>query len=346
MLYKKLVRPLLFRFPAEFIHDLSLHVLSEPLCAKALAGGKQCHDAVQNPRLHRELLGLHFRNPIGIAAGLDKNAVAIRAWEHMGFGFAEIGTVTPMPQEGNPKPRIIRFPQHKGLVNRMGFPNDGLQAMAARLSKLKTEGKWLSIPIAINIGKGTSTELADAWQDYLACLQALHHLGDFFVVNVSSPNTPGLRELQQKNFLNSILAPLQRANRSRAAQNQTAPRPLLVKIAPDLTEPEIDEILESLLQNEIDGIIATNTLVDKSAFAIKEKGGLSGIPLRKKSTEIIRYIHRRTGGKLPIIGVGGIFTADDAREKLDAGASLLQIYTGFIYQGPRIVSQICRGLLE
>jgi dihydroorotate dehydrogenase len=336
-LYQKILRPLLFCLPPESVHHLSLNLLSYSHISSRFAPFAECF----YPSLERELWGLKFRNPVGIAAGFDKNAIALDAWEHLGFGFMEIGTITPNQQDGNPLPRVFRLPKEEALINRMGFPNDGLEVIARRLAEKQRgfSSDWPSIPVGINIGKSRVTALEDAPADYLKCYKALRPFADFFVVNVSSPNTPGLRELQQRRFLSSILQPLIEANSGSS-------RPILVKIAPDLTEAEVDEILEVVIACGINGVIATNTTIDKSAVSLKEEGGLSGAPLRKKSTEMIRYIHARTEGKLPIVGVGGIFTADDAKEKLDAGASLVQVYTGFIYKGPLIARQICEGLLE
>ncbi len=334
MFYQKIIRPLLFQFDPEFTHDVSLRALSNPLFSKMIAPPKKDFHF-----LERELWGLKFRNPIGFASGLDKDAIALQAWDHLGFSFAEIGGITPFPQKGNPKPRLIRFPNEKGLINRMGFPNDGLEIIAARLARYKKEGRWPGIPVGINICKSTATPLTEAWQDYITCLRALRHYGDFFVVNVSSPNMPGLRELQQKVFLNSILSTLQKENREGGNA-----KPILVKISSDLTHEQIGEVLECLFENGISGIISSNTLLARPMVKTDEKGGLSGVPIREIATETIRFIHKETNGKLPIIGVGGIFTGDDVREKLDAGATLLQLYTGFIYRGPHIISKIAQEM--
>jgi dihydroorotate dehydrogenase len=334
VLYQKILRPLLFQFPPEFIHHASLTALSSPLVNGVFSLWAH-HDY---PSLTKEFWGLKFGNPIGLAAGFDKNAVALKGWERLGFGFAEIGTVTPHAQEGNEKPRIFRLPREQGLINRMGFPNDGAQMIAVRLGGIKQSGNWPSIPIGINIGKAKVTPLEEAAGDYVYCFKLLRQYADYVVVNISSPNTPGLRDLQQKKFLNSILKPLMEANATDSL------KPILVKITIDFTEKQIDEVLECVSENGLRGIICSNTSVDKSQVSLKVDGGLSGIPIRQKSTDVIRYIHKQTNGKLPIIGVGGIFTGDDAKEKLDAGADLLQIYTGFIYQGPFVVRQICSQL--
>ncbi len=333
-MYKNVIRPLFFQLNPECVHHLALTALRVPLFHQSLA----TYAKVANPKLETKLWGLNFGNPIGIAAGFDKDAVALPAWESLGFGYAEIGTITPKPQPGNPKPRIFRIPSSQALINRMGFPNDGLEAITCRLEALKQSGRWPKIPIGINIGKQKTTSLEEAGKDYLESFLALRPYADYFAINISSPNTPGLRLLQQKDALNALVRPIVEANLGADS------KPVVIKIAPDLDEKEIMSVLECIAENHLHGIIATNTTIDKSSVSLKEEGGLSGAPLRQRSTEIIRFISRATGGKLPIIGVGGIFTADDAREKLDAGASLLQIYTGFIYEGPFIVRQICNKL--
>ncbi|MDE1170851.1 MAG: quinone-dependent dihydroorotate dehydrogenase [Verrucomicrobium sp.] len=329
-LYKTCLRPLLFRLPPEAVHHAALRLLSSP-AARLLGGGAY-------PGPERKLWGLTFPNPLGLAAGFDKNGVALDGWEALGFGFMELGTVTPLPQPGNPKPRIFRLPGHGGLINRMGFPNEGAAALADRLRARKETGRWPSVPVGINLGKGKATPLEEAPADYLACFRALRELGDYFVVNVSSPNTPDLRRLQDGAALARILDALQAENA------QGTPKPILVKIAPDLTDEALAEAVAVLRQHGGAGIVATNTTLDKSAVPLKEAGGLSGAPLRRRSTEVIRFLARETGGALPIIGAGGIFTAQDAREKLEAGASLLQAYTGLIYEGPGFVRAVCAGL--
>lgn len=331
------LRATLFRLPPEGVHHLSLRVLQLPGVAALLGagGGRTARD----PRLARRVFGLTFPNPIGLAAGFDKNAAALPAWEALGFGFAELGTITPLPQPGNPKPRIFRLPQERGIINRLGFPNDGVEAIARRLENYRAAGKWPAMPVGLNIGKGKDTPLERAHEDYLACYRRLRGLGDYFVVNISSPNTPGLRQLQEKGFLRGLLQPLAAEVRA-----QAAPTPLLVKIAPDLSEAQLADLVEVLIEARIDGVVATNTTLDKSGVGLQETGGLSGAPLREKSTQMVRFIHQLTQGRLPIIGVGGIFTGDDAREKLDAGAALVQVYTGFVYEGPGMALRICRQL--
>lgn len=330
------VRQALFLLPPESVHHLSLHFLRQRWFSQACAARARFY----YPNLTRRIWNLTFSNPIGLAAGFDKNAVALNAWEDLGFGFAEIGTVTPRPQPGNPCPRIFRIPESKALINRMGFPNDGAEVIAHRLEQLKASGRWPAFPVGINIGKQKETPAEEAPDDYLASFRLLRPYADYFVINVSSPNTPGLRDLQRKDSLDPIVQAL-------VAENKKGdPKPILVKIAPDLSHAQIEDVLTCISENQLDGIVATNTTIDKSSVRLKETGGLSGLPLRQRSTEIIRFIANATGGRLPIIGAGGIFTSDDAKEKLDAGATLLQIYTGFIYQGPLVVSQICRGLIS
>ena len=315
-----------------------------------------------NSKLATRFLNLQFKNPIGLGAGFDKNATYLKELEALGFGFVEIGTVTPLPQPGNPKPRVFRLPKDKGLINRMGFNNDGVKAVAERLHKWRNrqssivnrqlEGRHSPLtthhsPMIIggNIGKNKVTPNEEAWKDYAICFNELHPYVDYFVVNVSSPNTPGLRELQGKESLRKILLHLQMINNGKANS-----KPVLLKIAPDLTQEQIDDVIDIALEIKLDGIVATNTtisrheLVWETGVGNQEAGGLSGKPLQKRSTEIIKYISEKTGNEIPIIASGGIFTTVDAEEKLKAGASLLQVWTGFIYEGPAIVKKICRTL--
>ncbi len=303
---------------------------------------------VSDARLTQQLWGLTFPNPVGLAAGFDKNGVATQVWPSLGFGFAEVGTVTAQAQPGNPRPRLFRLPQDRAALNRMGFNNQGAARMAQTLATAQHPQPRIT-PLGINLGKSKVTPVAAAAQDYAYSLQQLHAYGDYFVVNVSSPNTPGLRSLQAVDQLEPILATLQAANRPR--------KPLLVKIAPDLAWEEIAAIVSLAQTYELAGIIATNTTLNRQGLQTErlaatgnppqaEAGGLSGAPLRQRSTEVIRFIHQQTEGNLPIIGVGGIFGPDDAWEKLLAGASLLQVYTGWIYEGPSLVRQILQGLLQ
>jgi len=297
---------------------------------------------VEDPRLEREVFGLKFKNPVGLAAGFDKNAEYIEDMANFGFGFIEIGTVTPKPQPGNDKPRMFRLVNDEALINRMGFNNQGADVAAGRLKHLK---KRNGVIIGGNIGKNKVTPNEEAVNDYIYCFHALYEYVDYFVVNVSSPNTPGLRDLQEKGPLMHILNTLQGLN----AEKPVA-KPILLKIAPDLTDSQLDDIVEIVTETKIAGLIATNTTISREGLQsdpnlVKETGGVSGKPLTKRSTEVIKYIHTKSNGSFPIIGVGGIHSAEDAIEKLNAGASLVQVYTGFIYEGPALVSNICKGLL-
>ena len=334
MFYRSVARPLFFLLPPEFVHHLSLIALAHTPMASLLAPQARR----KFPSLERKLFGLTFPNPIGLAAGFDKNAEGLGAWESLGFGFMELGTITPRPQPGNPRPRIFRLPSRQGLINRLGFPNVGAKDVARRLARLKLSGHWPRIPVGMNIGKNKDTPLEEAGRDYVLCFRALRNVADYFVVNVSSPNTPGLRELQQGQFLDSILGPLR-------DEDPDLRHPLLIKIAPDLSDGQLEEIVRAVDKYRLAGIVATNTTIDKTSLPLQEEGGVSGRPLTARSTEVIRSLHRLTGGRVPIIGVGGVFNADDAREKLAAGASLLQLYTGFVYEGPFVARKICEGLL-
>lgn len=325
--YSRVLRPLFFQFDPEAVHHFSMALMGQTPLARLLALGRTA------PQRPVEVFGLTFRNPLGLAAGFDKNAQALAAFYDLGFGFMEVGTVTRHAQPGNPRPRIFRCPAEQGLVNRMGFPNDGADAVAKRLAAWRPRPGF---PVGINLGKSKVTELDEAAADYRYSFERLYESGDFFVVNVSSPNTPGLRSLQAPDQLRPILQALQEFNC--AARK----KPLLLKIAPDLELADIAALLRLIEEEKLDGIVATNTTLDHSSIRLRESGGLSGRPLARKSTDIIRFIHRETSGRLPIIGVGGIFTADDAREKLDAGATLVQAYTGFIYQGPGFCWQVMR----
>ena len=342
--YRRL-RPVLFQLDAETAHHLAMDTLVTasrlrfPLRWLRAAAGAGRADGLN---LSRTVFGLRFPNPVGLAAGFDKNGVALAAWEALGFGFIEAGTITARSQPGNPLPRMFRVPERAALINRLGFNTGGAEAAAARFRRLRAEGRWPSIPVGINIGKSKVTPLEQATEDYVFSLEKLHPFGDYFVLNVSSPNTPGLRSLQGRDELDALLRAVQAKNRA-----LPSPRPMLVKIAPDLTFPQIEEILELARQHALAGIVATNTTIDHSALpasAPRETGGLSGQPLRARSTEIVRFLADRT--PLPIIAVGGVGDAASAREKLDAGAALVQIYTGFIYGGPTLIPEICRGLAD
>ena len=335
MLYRRIARPLLFSLPPEWVHHASLAAMAySPLASLIEPFARR-----EFPSLEKKLFGLTFPNPVGLAAGFDKNAEGVNIWPRLGFGFMELGTVTPRPQPGNPRPRIFRLPVEQGLINRLGFPNVGAEEVARRLEKIKVSGRWPKTPVGLNLGKNKDTPLTEAGSDYVTCFRRLRELADYFVVNVSSPNTPGLRDLQQGQFLESILGPLR-------GEDPSAKLPLLIKIAPDLTDVQIADVVNAVEKYRLAGIVATNTTIDKRGLSVQEEGGASGRPLTARSTEIIRTIQRLTGGRVPIIGVGGIFNAADAREKLEAGASLLQIYTGFVYEGPLIARKICEGLIN
>ncbi len=296
---------------------------------------------VQDKRLEREVFGIKFPNPVGLAAGFDKEANLYNSFSNLGFGFIEVGTITPKGQPGNPKPRMFRLPADQGLINRMGFNNEGMEVAISRLKKRNT-----NIVIGGNIGKNKVTPNEEAVSDYEKCFEALFPYVDYFVVNVSSPNTPNLRELQDREPLTRLLLHLQSLN-----AKKDSPKPILLKIAPDLNHDQLDDIVSIVEDSKIAGLIATNTTISREGLVTnsgkeKETGGLSGKPVRNKSTEVIRYIHDKSRGSFPIIGVGGIHSAKDAIEKLEAGASLVQVYTGFIYEGPALVKRINKGILK
>jgi dihydroorotate dehydrogenase len=354
-IYQLAIRPLLFsaiKADPEAVHRQSLAALqaidSHPgsllsILAKASFQQYFCRS---DDRLSQSLFGLNFTNPVGLAAGFDKDGIAAGMWQYLGFGLTELGTVTYHPQPGNPQPRLFRLPQDRAALNRMGFNNLGSEAMAMALKQRQPSD--FTIPIGINLGKSKITALEDAAGDYLGSFKRLEDLGDYFVINVSSPNTPNLRDLQAIEPLGVIFDALQQENQGR--------KPILVKIAPDLAFDDIAAVVELSQKHQLAGIIATNTTIDRTKLTTQivaatgkkvteEAGGISGAPVRQKSTEVIRFIHQQTGGKLPIIGVGGIFTADDAWEKITAGASLIQVYTGWTYNGPWMVDRILVGLL-
>lgn len=349
--YRHVARPVLFTQDSEFIHDKTLAGLG------AFARLGALHPLVRGfldvPSLPTQAFGLKFPNPVGLAAGMDKRAVALPVWETFGFGFSEMGGVTWHGQPGNPKPRMFRAVAEEALINRMGFNNGGAPAMAEQLAMWKTRGLWPSHPVGINLGKSKVTPNDEAIQDYANSFKSLWALADFFVVNVSSPNTPNLRQLQDKSALDAILVELNRINQSLAQESKSAPKPILVKVAPDLTFEALDEILELAVPRALAGIVATNTTlarpqtVDAVAERIyRETGGLSGRPLTQRSTEVIRHLYRASRGSVPIIGVGGIFNAQDAWEKITAGASLVQIYSGLVYEGPGVVREVVMGLRD
>jgi dihydroorotate dehydrogenase len=364
-IYRHLIRPGLFTWNPESIHDFTIDRLRQVSRSRVLC---QAVAAVLKPsELPVNLFGLHFPNPVGLAAGMDKNGQALSAWEAMGFGFNEIGAVTWYPQAGNPAPRVFRVIPEEAIINRMGFNNAGAEAMSRELRHCRVSGRWPVHPVGINLGKSKVTPLREAAHDYMRSFQVLWSCGDFFVVNVSSPNTPNLRELQDKHALDEILAAMQEVNAAQVKEATTpksggaeasgsgpatqGPKPILVKIAPDISWEALDQILELIQPRQIAGLVATNTtttrptsLVPACQTTYAETGGLSGRPLRQRSTEVIRHLHRQTEGKVPIIGVGGIFSAADAWEKITAGASLIQVYTGMIYEGPGLAKSIVEGL--
>jgi dihydroorotate dehydrogenase len=387
----KILRFILFFFPAEGVHHFSMRGL-KLLCgwgvtrrlvawscrpeegAAAGMAHSAASDAVMSSGLKRQIFGLTFPNPVGLAAGFDKNALYLRELTALGFGFVEIGTVTPKPQAGNELPRLFRLPQDEALINRMGFNNDGAEVIAGRLRAWRSgagrreeqagceeladreerpsgraAGEAGRLIVGGNIGKNKVTPNEEAWKDYEICFRALYEYVDYFVVNVSSPNTPGLRALQDKDALRQILTNLQRVGRALAAAH--GPRPLLLKIAPDLNQQQLDDVIALALEIRLDGLVATNTTVSREGLVTPVErleaigaGGLSGAPLRERATEVVRYLCARLEGRIPVIASGGIFTGADAREKVAAGAALVQVWTGFIYEGPFMVGRICSGL--
>ena len=337
-MYKKIISPFLFLFDPEKIHTFTFFLIKVFFKIPILGFIIESFYKVKSPKLVRKLFGLTFENPVGIAAGFDKNATHISEFEKFGFGFIEIGTVTPKPQDGNPKKRLFRLKEDTAIINRMGFNNDGVTKIKNRLKKN------YNVLIGGNIGKNKVTPNSQAKNDYIICFKELYNYVDYFVVNVSSPNTPGLRELQSKEFLNDLFIEL-----NKLRSNETIKKPILIKISPDLSKEKILEILEVIDTNNIDGIIATNTTIDYPNLKSKNKnetGGLSGAPLYDKSNEVISFISKKTNGKLPIIGVGGISTPEQAVKKIEAGAHLIQLYTGIIYEGPGIVRKINKKLLN
>lgn len=340
----QLLRRILFCFDAEDVHHFAMESLHF-FCQFPLLRGwlrKYCAAPAAAPVA---CFGLSFPNPIGLAAGFDKNAKYLRELETLGFGFVEIGTVTPRPQEGNDRPRLFRLPANKALINRMGFNNEGVKAVAKRLQQWKEQNS--SLIIGGNIGKNKTTPNEEAWKDYETCFLALFDWVDYFVVNVSSPNTPGLRALQEKDALRKILSHLQMLNAQRPA-----PKPILLKIAPDLSNSQLDDVIDLALEIQLNGLLAANTSLDRSGLSSESArkaeqagaGGLSGAPVEKRATEMIAYIRNRSNNRIPVIGSGGIFTAQEAAAKMKAGACLLQVWTGFIYEGPAIVKKIMKAL--
>ena len=338
----QLIKPLLFKFDPEKIHHAvtgGLKLANHVWGGKSLIRGTYLY---KHPKLERKVFGLKFKNPVGLAAGFDKNAELVEELGNFGFGFIEIGTVTPLPQPGNDKPRMFRLPADEALINRMGFNNQGVDVAAERLSRLKRD----DLIIGGNIGKNKGTPNEDAVSDYIKCFDRLFDVVDYFVVNVSSPNTPGLRELQEKEPLKNILNTLQQRNLKNGIS-----RPILLKIAPDLTDSQLDDIVEIVQDTKIAGVIATNTTISREGLQSEahlktETGGLSGKPLTNRSTQVIKYLSDRSNKSFVIIGVGGIHSPEDATDKLKAGASLVQLYTGFIYEGPDLIGRINKEIVE
>jgi dihydroorotate dehydrogenase len=337
-----LVKYILFLISPERVHHWVMAGLKATCSIGFFRKAIQSMYTLNDPKLAKEVFGLTFKNPVGLAAGFDKNAEYIEDLATFGFGFIEIGTVTPLPQPGNPKPRMFRLPADEGLINRMGFNNQGVDVVADRLSRVERNG----LIIGGNIGKNKATPNDKAVNDYVICFDRLFDVVDYFVVNVSSPNTPGLRELQEKEPLTHILKTLQMRNSKGGLS-----KPILLKIAPDLSDAQLDDIVEIVLESKIAGVIASNTTLNREGLVsaktlTDEAGGLSGKPLSQRATEVITYLSKKSKNAFPIIGVGGIHSAKDALEKLKAGAILVQVYTGFIYQGPGLIKAINKGIVQ
>ena len=341
MFYQNILKPLLFLVNPERAHSIVVHGLRLMMKIPGVSFVFQLVYGFKHKNLEREVFGLRFENPVGLAAGFDKNAYLVDEYANLGFGFIEVGTVTPKAQAGNPTPRLFRLPKDEALINRMGFNNEGMFAMQKRLASRKSK-----VIVGGNLGKNKVTPNEEAEEDYCLSFETLFNDVDYFAVNVSSPNTPNLRALQEKEPLKKLLMRLQKLN-----QSKQKPKPILLKIAPDLTNEQLDDVIEIVLETNLAGIIATNTTLSreglKSSVGLSnEMGGLSGRPLRERSTEVIAYLHNKSKGKIPIIGVGGIHSAEDAIEKLKAGACLIQLYTGFIYEGPGLIKEINQAILK
>jgi dihydroorotate dehydrogenase len=326
--YERFLKPILFSIDPELVHEVAIATLAK------LSHFRWLLDVVRRPGNKgpgKEVFGIHFPNPVGLAAGFDKNGMALPAWEALGFGFMEIGTITALGQVGNPRPRIFRVPEMEALINRLGFNNQGAEKIALRLEELRRSSHWPKVPVGLNIGKSKVVPLEEAAADYLRSFLRLRGLGDYFVLNVSSPNTPDLRKLQEKAAIGELFGAIQQVNPG---------KPLLVKIAPDLTPEQLDHILALATEYRLAGVVATNTTIDQQAVPERQRqqGGLSGKPLRVRSLEILRHIRKQSS--LPVISVGGIMNEDDAKVRFDAGAELVQIYTGFVYHGPSLVRKI------
>ncbi len=338
MMYKSVVRKALFKLDPEVAHNFTFSMI-KTVFKTPLRSAIRNKFKMENKSLERELFGLKFKNPVGLAAGLDKNAEVFDEFADLGFGFVEIGTVTPKPQPGNPKKRLFRLVEDEALINRMGFNNEGVKKVAERLRHKRTD-----VIIGGNIGKNKVTPNENAVDDYVICFYELFDVVDYFVVNVSSPNTPNLRALQDKEPLTRLLNTLQKENKKK-----DKPKPILLKIAPDLTDEQLLDIIDIVKKTKIAGVIATNTTISREGLNSvhkKETGGMSGKPLAERSTEVIRFLSENSGKAFPIIGVGGIQSAKDAIEKMEAGADLIQLFTGFIYEGPELVKQINEALIK
>lgn len=342
-MYKQLIRPLLFSIDPEKIHHLIVRILKLKGTVPGMKGFVRSFFATDDPRLSRRILGLEFKNPVGLAAGFDKDARLVDELAAFGFGFIEIGTLTPKAQPGNDKPRLFRLPKDEALINRMGFNNEGVEAAVERLKKRKSP-----VIIGGNIGKNKATPNEQALADYAICFEALYPYVDYFVLNVSSPNTPGLRELQDKEPLRKLLEHIIELSRGKGKY-----KPVLLKIAPDLSESQLDDVVTIMLETRTDGVIATNTTISRDGLATGREqidaignGGLSGKPLCQRTTDVVRYLRQKTGNDFPIIAAGGIMSAEDALEKMKAGADLVQLYTGFIYEGPVLVKRINQAILR
>jgi len=338
-MYKSIVKPILFKFHPEKAHNITTSLFGTLTGIPIINSIVKSVFGYENKSLGKKLLGLKFKNPVGLAAGFDKDGKYYESMEYLGFGFIEIGTVTPLPQSGNPTPRLFRLPEDEALINRMGFNNDGVVAMVQRLKYRKKS----DVLIGGNIGKNKVTPNDEAVKDYVKCYQALHLYVDYFVVNVSSPNTPGLRELQEKGPLTHILKTLLDLNKE-----VPTPRPILLKIAPDVTEGQLVDIVDIIKELSLPGIIATNTTISREGLENENKsetGGLSGLPVQKRSTEVIRFLRQNLPDETVIIGVGGINSADSAKEKIEAGADLIQVYSGLVFEGPSLIKDIKKGLV-
>ena len=342
-MYKTIIRPILFCFDPEKVHYFTFSLIRNLSKLPGIKGVFKSLYMVEDKRLERQLFGLTFKNPVGLAAGFDKNAVLYNELANFGFGFIEIGTVTPKAQEGNPKKRLFRLKEDNGIINRMGFNNEGLQAAITQLKKNKGQ-----LIIGGNIGKNTQTLPEDYTKDYLECFNALHPYVDYFVLNVSCPNVGSHAKLNDKDYLLELISSVQKANATFSKQ-----KPILLKIAPDLNTVQLDEIIELIAETNLDGVIASNTSIDRTGLKTSEQrlsdignGGLSGKPIKEKSTKVIQYLAEKSNKAFPVIGVGGIHSAEDALEKLEAGADLVQVYTGFIYEGPSLIKRINKALLK